>query len=53
VLSGDDDEAKERVAALLDAAGFATVDLGGLVDGGRLQDVPGGAFPRLNMIQLG
>jgi 8-hydroxy-5-deazaflavin:NADPH oxidoreductase len=52
VLSGDDNEAKERVAALLNAAGFATVDLGGLVDGGRLQDVPGGAFPRLNLIQI-
>jgi predicted dinucleotide-binding enzyme len=39
VFAGDDDEAKERVAALLNAAGFATVDLGGLVDGGRLQDV--------------
>jgi 8-hydroxy-5-deazaflavin:NADPH oxidoreductase len=52
VLSGDDHEAKERVAALLNAAGFATVDLGGLIDGGRLQDVPGGAFPRLNLIQI-
>jgi predicted dinucleotide-binding enzyme len=52
VLSGDDDEAKARVAALVNAAGFATIDLGGLVDGGRLQDVPGGAFPRLNLIQI-
>jgi 8-hydroxy-5-deazaflavin:NADPH oxidoreductase len=52
VLSGDDDGAKERVAALFNAAGFATVDLGGLVDGGRLQDVPGGVFPRLNLIQI-
>jgi predicted dinucleotide-binding enzyme len=52
VLSGDDDEAKARVAALFDAAGFATVDLGGLADGGRLQDVPGGPFPRLNLIQI-
>ena len=52
VLSGDDDDAKERVAALLDAAGFATVDLGGLIDGGRLQDVPGGPFPQLNLIEI-
>jgi predicted dinucleotide-binding enzyme len=52
VLSGDDQAAKDTVAALFDAAGFATVDLGGLVDGGRLQDVPGGPFPRLNLLRI-
>jgi predicted dinucleotide-binding enzyme len=52
VLSGDDAGAKDAVAELFSAAGFATVDLGGLVDGGRLQDVAGGVFPRLNLVQL-
>jgi 8-hydroxy-5-deazaflavin:NADPH oxidoreductase len=52
VLSGDDQAAKDTVAALLNAAGFATVDLGGLVDGGRLQDVPSGPFPQLNLLRV-
>lgn len=52
-LAGDDDEAKTAVADLFEDAGFATIDLGGLVDGGRLQQVPGGAFPTLNLLQLG
>ncbi len=44
-LCGDDEEAKTAVAEFFDAAGFATIDLGGLIAGGRLQQVPGGAFP--------
>jgi predicted dinucleotide-binding enzyme len=51
-LSGDDATAKATVAELFDAAGFATIDLGGLVAGGRLQQVPGGAFPTRNLLQL-
>jgi predicted dinucleotide-binding enzyme len=51
-LAGDDDAAKTVVAELFDAAGFATIDLGRLVAGGRLQQVPGGPFPTLNLLQL-
>jgi len=52
VLSGDDAHAKDAVAALFEAAGFATIDLGGLADGGRLQDVGTGVFSGRNLIQL-
>jgi predicted dinucleotide-binding enzyme len=51
-LAGDDDEAKAKVAEFFDAAGFATIDLGGLVAGGRLQQAPDGAFPTLNLLRL-
>jgi predicted dinucleotide-binding enzyme len=36
-LAGDDAEAKEAVAGLIDELGFAAVDTGGLADGGRRQ----------------
>lgn len=52
VLSGDDIDAKGAVAALFEAAGFATIDLGGLEDGGRLQDVGTGVFSGRNLVQL-
>jgi len=52
VLSGDDVDAKRAVAALFEAAGFATIDLGGLADGGRLQDVNTGVFSGRNLVQL-
>jgi predicted dinucleotide-binding enzyme len=52
VLSGDDVDAKGVVAAMFEAAGFATVDLGGLADGGRLQDVKTGVFSGRNLVQL-
>jgi predicted dinucleotide-binding enzyme len=31
-MSGDDDEAKRKVAKLIDDAGFTAVDVGGLAD---------------------
>jgi predicted dinucleotide-binding enzyme len=52
VLSGDDVDAKGVVAAMFEAAGFATIDLGGLADGGRLQDVKTGVFSGRNLVQL-
>jgi predicted dinucleotide-binding enzyme len=50
-LSGDDAEAKSEVGGLFDAAGFFTVDLGGLHEGGRVQQV-GGPLAGQNLIRL-
>jgi predicted dinucleotide-binding enzyme len=50
-LSGDDAEAKAGVAALFDDAGFAAIDLGGLVTGGTMQQL-GGPLAGVNLIQL-
>jgi len=36
-LSGDDADAKRKLAGALEETGFVPVDLGGLIDGGRLQ----------------
>lgn len=36
-LAGDDQEAKDRVAHLIEEIGFAAFDTGGLADGGRRQ----------------
>jgi predicted dinucleotide-binding enzyme len=38
-VSGDDDEAKSVVAALFQAAGFFTIDLGDLATGGAMQQI--------------
>jgi len=51
-FSGDDSDAKAKVAGLIDRLGFAGVDLGGLVEGGRLQQFPGGPLPTLNLVKL-
>jgi len=40
-LSGDDTDAKRILARTLEEIGFSPVDLGGLVDGGRLQQAGG------------
>jgi 8-hydroxy-5-deazaflavin:NADPH oxidoreductase len=40
-VSGDDDHAKSVVAALFADVGFFVIDLGGLREGGRLQQVRG------------
>jgi predicted dinucleotide-binding enzyme len=51
-MSGDDASAKAQVESVLSKIGFATIDLGGLATGGRLQQFPGGTLPTLNLIQL-
>ena len=51
-MSGDDAAAKEDVSVILEKAGFATIDLGRLASGGRLQQVPGGLLTALNLIKL-
>jgi predicted dinucleotide-binding enzyme len=49
---GDDPSAKSEVGRLIEAAGFAGIDLGGLTIGSRLQQFPGGPLPTLNLIRL-
>lgn len=51
VLSGDDADAKSAVTALFEDAGFAAIDLGGLVTGGAMQQF-GGPLSGVNLIQL-
>ena len=50
-LSGDDAEAKSEVVALFEAAGFFVVDLGGLRQGGAMQQV-GAPLAGHNLIHL-
>jgi predicted dinucleotide-binding enzyme len=50
-LSGDDAEAKSEVVALFEDAGFFVVDLGGLREGGQMQQV-GAPLAGHNLIRL-
>ncbi len=50
-LCGDDAAARKVVGGLMDAAGFAVVDLGTLADGARLMQFPGGPLPGLDLIR--
>jgi len=52
-MSGDDAAAKAQITGILERAGFATIDLGALAIGARLQQFPGGPLPTLNLIKLG
>jgi len=51
-MSGDDKAAKTEVSGLLGKTGFATIDLGDLASGGKLQQFPGGPLPVHNLITL-
>jgi predicted dinucleotide-binding enzyme len=50
-VSGDDGEAKSEVAALFDEAGFFVLDLGGLHEGGAMQQV-GAPLAGQNLIRV-
>jgi predicted dinucleotide-binding enzyme len=50
--SGDDDEAKAEVGALIDQLGFFGIDLGSLAVGARLVQFPGGPLPALNLVRF-
>lgn len=50
-MSGQEDEAKSAVGALFEAAGFFVIDLGGLAEGGRMQQV-GSPLAGQNLIHL-
>lgn len=52
-LCGDDAEARKTVGGLMDAAGFAVVDLGTLASGARLMQFPGGPLPGLDLVRPG
>jgi 8-hydroxy-5-deazaflavin:NADPH oxidoreductase len=49
-VSGDDGEAKHLVGSLFKTFGFVVIDLGGIHDGGRLQQV-GGPFAGVDILQ--
>jgi predicted dinucleotide-binding enzyme len=48
-VSGDDDASKETVQRLIAQLGYAPIDLGGLDDGGRMQQ-PGGPLAGLDLL---
>jgi 8-hydroxy-5-deazaflavin:NADPH oxidoreductase len=50
-VSGDDAGAKSEVSALFEDAGFAAIDLGGLVAGGAMQQI-GGPLAGVNLVRL-
>lgn len=50
-VSGDDDESKKKVLTFAKDLGFYPIDLGGLDEGGRLQEF-GGALITHNLIKL-
>jgi hypothetical protein len=52
-LCGDDADARKTVSGLMDAAGFAVVDLGPLAQGARLMQFPGGPLPGLDLVRPG
>lgn len=51
-VSGDHDDAKKQVLALIDLIGFVGVDLGALATGGALHEFPGGPLPSRNFIEI-
>lgn len=50
--SGDHADAKKTFRRILEALGYAGVDLGTLAVGGLLHQFPGGPLPTLNLLQL-
>ncbi len=52
-FSGDDDQAKHKVAEIINTMGFAGLDLGRISGGGRLQHYPGGTLTSLNLLKFG
>ncbi|RKF51093.1 NADPH-dependent F420 reductase [Paraburkholderia fungorum] len=52
-FAGDEEHAKSAVSGLIGQLGFFGIDLGSLVGGGRLVQIPGGPLPVLNLVKLG
>ena len=51
--SGNDDDAKAEVGALIERLGYFGIDLGSLVVGGQLAQFPGGPLPPHNLVKFG
>lgn len=51
-FSSDDAQAKATVSGLIEQLGFFGIDLGSLVAGGRLYQIPGGPLPVLNLVKF-
>ncbi|MEO7221027.1 MAG: NAD(P)-binding domain-containing protein [Devosia sp.] len=49
-MAGDDADAKAELGGIIDRIGFYRIDLGGLREGGRMIEFPGGQFPALNLV---
>ena len=49
-MAGDDAAAKAELGNIIDRIGFYRIDLGGLREGGKLIEFPGGPLPALNMV---
>lgn len=49
-MAGDDAGAKAEIGGIIDAIGGHRIDLGGLREGGRLMQFPGGPLPALNFV---
>jgi len=49
-MAGDDPDAKAVLGGIIDRIGFYRIDLGGLREGGRMIEFPGGPLPALNMV---
>lgn len=49
-MAGDDKAAKASLSAIIDKTGFYRIDLGGLREGGRMMEFPGGPLPALNLV---
>jgi predicted dinucleotide-binding enzyme len=51
-LCGDDKPAKHAFGSVMDAAGFAVIDLGTLAEGARLMQFPSGKLPGLDLVKF-
>ena len=52
-VCGDDVPSKDAFRALLENVGYATIDLGGLADGSRVLQVPGGPLATVSLLRVG
>ncbi len=51
-MAGDDADAKAELGGIIDRIGFYRIDLGGLREGGRMIEFPGGPFAALNLVMF-
>jgi predicted dinucleotide-binding enzyme len=51
-MAGDEADAKAEVGKIIDAIGWFRIDLGGLREGGRMIQFPGGPLGNLNLVSF-